>query len=92
MGYAWASRDRLCPMRMVSNHGYHWHRFEIAQEEARRSLRGWLRLKESTENHEYKFERKRWEHKIAPGRLGEWPIFRYEKRKNAEISGRPGAR
>ncbi len=40
MGYAWASRDRLCPMRMVSDHCYSDHRFELLRLEASmRSLR-----------------------------------------------------
>ena len=77
MSYAWASRDRLCPMRMVSDHGYHDHLFELRRLEAAcKSLRRNTRVP-LLRPRMLRFERKRWQHSVAAGRLGEWPRSRF---------------
>lgn len=73
MGFAWASRDRLCPMRMVDNLGHNYHCFEIARFKKRRRLRSYSGFLQA---HRGRVEYKRWAHTVAAGRLGEWPRYR----------------
>jgi len=76
MPYAWSSRDRLCPMRMVpldwSYPKYEtvkYHRPRL-RKMTRLEIGPRLRVQEIPFNSDY-----------PPGRLGEWPVFRYGRRK-----------
>lgn len=75
MGYAWSSRHRLAPMRMVHDGGG-YPKYDIVKMERPR-LRGYRkRLRPAC-----KLPRLRWKHMVAAGRLGEWPVFKYGRRK-----------
>jgi hypothetical protein len=76
MGYAWSSRSRLTPMRMVEcDHSYpKYDVIKYRRPRLRRMTRlGWhvsTKLETCHQASEY-----------PAGRLGEWPVFKYGKRK-----------
>jgi hypothetical protein len=80
MTYAWASRDRLCPMRMVwPEHNYNWPKYELRRLRITySSLRAGTRLHGKPGS---KIERRREEHRRYVGRLGEQPHWRPDHRK-----------
>lgn len=66
MGYAWSSRGRLCPPRMVSDYGYSYPRFYMHQKYYAKRARTypWPRVSNKHRT-EFEFERKRWEYAIG---------------------------
>lgn len=79
MTFAWSSRDRLCPMRMVYDDIPHYAKYEIKKEHRPR-LRRWPKLGWHVST---KLELCRMGSSFPPGRLGEWPVFRYGRRKRS---------
>jgi len=75
--YAWNSRNRLCPPRMIwLEHNYNDHKFELARMHKRR-LRAYNKLGWKRES---KVEYHHWKYRIAAGILGEWPLYKPHKR------------
>jgi hypothetical protein len=75
MPYGWSSRNRLCPARMVEiDHSY--PRYETVKYR-RPQLRKMTRLELPQPS---KVEELRWNSDSPPGRLGEWPVFKYGRR------------
>lgn len=74
MGYAWCSRHRLAPMRMVPENGS-YPKYEIVKMERPRLRAYRKRLRPAR-----RLPRIQMLHMCAAGRLGQWPVFRYGKR------------
>lgn len=77
MGYAWSSRDRLAPMRMVAC-DHHYPKYDIIKYR-KPSLRKMTKLEIGPR---LRVEECRFASDYPPGRLGEWPVFRYGRRKS----------
>lgn len=78
MPFAWSSRNRLCPVRMVDV-DYNEPKYEVAKYRRPRLRRltkldcvPYLRLPD-----------RQMAYISPPGRLGEWPVFRYGRRKRS---------
>ena len=78
MAYGWSARDQLCPMRMVYDVP-HDHLHDVVKWE-RRKLRRRPKLP-FLRNALSRVEEARQRHAFAAGRLGEWPVFRYRRRR-----------
>lgn len=82
--FYWASRDRLCPMRItwIVDDGIYANFNEpkyVLRRERRRGLRKAPKL--SDEKPMSKIEWHRFQHQSAAGKLGEWPVFKWGRRK-----------
>ena len=81
--YAWNSRDRLCPPRMVwFKRNYHYPEFEIARMHKRR-IRAYNRVERPAES---RVKADRWNRQRFPGRTGEWPLNQKARRRKCPIS------
>lgn len=75
MPYGWSSRDRLCPMRMVDcDHGS--PKYEMVKYRRPR-LRKMTRLELPPRS---PMDDCRFASTSPPGRLGQWPVFKYGRR------------
>lgn len=83
MPFAWSSRDRLCPMRMVFDDIPNYPKYETVKYRRPRLRRTMLELQQST-----RLENCRWVSRSPAGRLGEWPVFKYGRRKRSVSNGR----
>ena len=80
MGYAWSSRHRLAPMRMVEDYDC-YPKYEIVKYRKPR-LRRMTKLDCVPR---LKLPDRQIAHMFPPGRLGEWPVFRYGKRRASDV-------
>lgn len=77
MGYAWCSRSRLTPMRMVSEYE-HYPKYDLVKMRRRQLLARTKFLRQ-----EPRLDAIVWKKVESPGRLGQWPVFRYGRHKNS---------
>lgn len=71
--YAWSSRARLCPLRMVwLDDNYNDPVYELTKLHRRNMRRYPKQLQARTRVPNVRFR-----HRVAPGRLGEWPVFKH---------------
>jgi hypothetical protein len=82
MTYAWSSRDRLCPMRMVwHERNYNDPRFELRRLEHRMGRGKSLARNRVERPSESRVEADRWSRRRFPGLTGEQPLQRKAKRR-----------
>lgn len=81
MSYAWSSRDRLAPMRMVpcdqNEPKYEMEKYRMPRARRRHVRLGWHVCPLLPDRGEAL--------RHPPGRLGEWPVFKYGKRKKIKL-------
>ncbi len=80
MGWGWASAGRMRPMRMVSDHGYHYPKFEIVKLQ-RPDIQRHTRCRPEPCGNELRFDAVRWMNHRLPGRSGDWPLGWPRKRR-----------
>lgn len=75
--YAWSSRGRLCPMRMVwFDRRCYLPKYELVRMARRRSLRAFVPCYS-----EPKVAYHRLLNRSSAGVLGDWPVHKYGRRK-----------
>ena len=85
MTYSWASRDRLCPMRMV------WLDYNYGEPiyEIKKLVRPFLRAETRVDRMSTsRIEFHSWRGARMAGRLGDWPLWRPDHRKRAKPAAR----
>lgn len=78
--FCWSSRHRLCPMRIGwLERNYNEPKYELRRMTKRR-LRAHTRVGKRGDS---KMDYHRWRHTCAAGKLGEWPVYKFGRRRQS---------